>query len=1024
MILSDGVLYGTASSGTGDAGAVFSIGLDGGNFQVLHAFAVTQTDSAGVSTNADGADSVSPLVLDDDTLYGTTSEGGTNGSGTIFSYNLDTQVFTVLHTFGPQTNIGSDQITNVDGSAPNAGLLLLNNQLYGVTVNGGTNGAGLIFSLNLDGSGYTILHEFPKPWFFYDGITATYTNSEGFHPYGTLIASNGTLYGTAADGGFKGSGSVFSLGTNGSNFTILHMFSEAFDNQNGDGMRPMAGLFLDGNSLYGTTFYGGEAANGVLFSVGLNNTNFSLLHTFNPGSDASNPEGVLCGNANTIYGTAPDTLFSLALADTNYYVLHTFEGGADDGAGPEGGLLLVSNTLYGASVGGGTPGDGTIYSLVPPGPTIEAQPTNVSVAYGGSTDFTVVAVPGTSTNLYYQWYYDGTPLIDGPDVSGSTSNTLTLSDVGTNDIGQYFVVVFDDVGSTNSASANLSVIDEVSFPDPALDAGVLAALGLSSGPITFEELQNLTGLTLENDGVMDTTGLEFALNLIQLDLSGNTLTNLSPLAEDVALQSLHLNSCGLTNLTFLAPLTNVNDLQLDDNLFADISPVTNLAYNLTEFQMDGNSVTNLPVLAALTNLVGFYVSQNNVTDISFMAGYVNLLATDISQNNITDISPLANILNLNTLYAGSNQITNGAPLAVLTNNLGVLYLSSNPIQDASFLNGLTNMVWLALDNTSVTNISFLTHFGRLFYLDLSYIPVGSVTPLTITPSLPGIGYLIVPGINLGSTAFMSAMTNLQGVNLEDDDVTSISSFGNLYELSNVNLGSNSLTDISPLAGKTNIFTLDISYNAVHDLSPLAGLTAMNYLAAPGNGFTNINALAGMTLLNILLLSSNHIQDISPLTNKPVLNTLDLSYNQVSNLAPLSGDTDLVYLYLDHNAIQDLTPLTGLTMLNYVDLTYNWLDLNPDSPDSVAIQTLTSQNTTVATVPQNSALISAVAVGGVHNIHFTINGPPASVWQVQFSTNLLATQWVSLGNVTNTTGSVLFTDPAATNSIRFYRLLGQ
>ena len=193
LILSDGVLYGTASSGTGDAGAVFSIGLDGGNFQVLHAFAVTQTDSAGVSTNADGADSVSPLVLDDDTLYGTTSEGGTNGSGAYFSYNLDTQVFTVLHTFGPQTNIGSDKITNVDGSAPNAGLLLLNNQLYGVTVNGGTNGAGLIFSLNLDGSGYTILHEFPKPWFFYDGITATYTNSEGFHPYGTLIASNGTL---------------------------------------------------------------------------------------------------------------------------------------------------------------------------------------------------------------------------------------------------------------------------------------------------------------------------------------------------------------------------------------------------------------------------------------------------------------------------------------------------------------------------------------------------------------------------------------------------------------------------------------------------------------------------------------------------------------------------------------------------------------------------------------------------------------------------------------------------------------
>ena len=58
------------------------------------------------------------------------------------------QVYTVLHHFGSQYH---------DGTAPLTDLVLNSNTLYGTTASGGTNGNGTIFKINTDGSGYGIL---------------------------------------------------------------------------------------------------------------------------------------------------------------------------------------------------------------------------------------------------------------------------------------------------------------------------------------------------------------------------------------------------------------------------------------------------------------------------------------------------------------------------------------------------------------------------------------------------------------------------------------------------------------------------------------------------------------------------------------------------------------------------------------------------------------------------------------------------------------------------------------------------
>jgi hypothetical protein len=96
----------------------------------------------------------------------------------------------------------------------------------------------------------------------------------------------------------------------------------------------------------------------------------------------------------------------------------------------------------------------------------------------------------------------------------------------TNQSGDYYVQVSDDSGTNYSDDAYLTVNTSiVSFLDPNLEAAVLSALGLNSGPITYDEMLTLTSLTADNAGITNLTGLDLAQNLASLELNQNTLNN-------------------------------------------------------------------------------------------------------------------------------------------------------------------------------------------------------------------------------------------------------------------------------------------------------------------------------------------------------------------------------------------------------------------------------------------------------------------------------------------------------------------
>ena len=308
---SDGVLYGTWTSGDQKTGAVFKLNKDGSGFAVLHRFG---------SVVEDGANPTCQLIEGSDSaLYGTTTGGGANGGGTVFKLNKDGTSYGLLHSFGAGT----------DGQDPERGLIEgPSSVLYGTTFGGGANGGGTVFSLNKDGTGYVVLHNF-------------WGRTDGFQPLCKLIvAGNGGLYGTTSEGGYGtngttpgGEGTVFKINADGSGYELLHVFFRSTD-----GADPQAGLLKSSDgSLYGTT---GE---GVVFRLSPDGTGYTVVRSIS-GLAAELVED----SDGALYGTSL-FVFKLNKTGVDFTVLHWFRIESPERWGPTGLMRGSDGVLYGAT---------------------------------------------------------------------------------------------------------------------------------------------------------------------------------------------------------------------------------------------------------------------------------------------------------------------------------------------------------------------------------------------------------------------------------------------------------------------------------------------------------------------------------------------------------------------------------------------------------------------------------------------------------------------------------------------------
>jgi uncharacterized repeat protein (TIGR03803 family) len=153
-------------------------------------------------------------------------------------------------------------------------------------------------------------------------------------------------------------------------FTTLHTFTGV-----SDGANPSWELLLWGDTLYGTTFFGGGSGYGTVFKVNTDGTGFSVLVSFNGANNEAYPSTTLLLSANTLYGAScgpgsRSTLFTVNTNGTGFTTLYTFTPISSglpltnsDGNCVAGTLILSGNTLYGTADFGGSGGSGEVFAV-------------------------------------------------------------------------------------------------------------------------------------------------------------------------------------------------------------------------------------------------------------------------------------------------------------------------------------------------------------------------------------------------------------------------------------------------------------------------------------------------------------------------------------------------------------------------------------------------------------------------------------------------------------------------------------
>jgi uncharacterized repeat protein (TIGR03803 family) len=417
----DGNFYGTAyNGGAYGLGTVFRMTINGSLTTMVQ------------FNQANGASPYGELVLGGDgNFYGTTMYGGASYSGSVFKMSPSGAIVNLYFFTG-----------GLDGSYPTGPLIQADDgNLYGTTLYGGSYGDGNVFRISTNGALTSI-------YSFSGGI-------DGMWPRGLVQGNDGNFYGTTDGGGTNDDdGTAFRLSPDGTLTTLVQ-----FNWSNGAGPAGTLVQGIDGY-LYGTAQFGGAYDQGTLFRMTTNGV-LATLFEFDGDNGAQPFGGLIQGTDGYFYGTTYHggiggygTVFRIT---TNGTLTTLVWFNWSDGAFPLGRLMQARDgSFYGTTSEGGPNNDGTIFRLnAPMPPHINVQPTNQTVYVGLDVSFSVQA--GGTAPLSYQWRKNGTNLVEGGRISGSTGSTLLISSVALANSGTYSVIVSNVYGSVTSTGAVLTV---------------------------------------------------------------------------------------------------------------------------------------------------------------------------------------------------------------------------------------------------------------------------------------------------------------------------------------------------------------------------------------------------------------------------------------------------------------------------------------------------------------------------------------------------------------------------------------
>lgn len=259
----------------------------------------------------------------------------------------------------------------------------------------------------------------------------------------------------------------------------------------------------------------------------------------------------------------------------------------------------------------------------------------------------------------------------------------------------------------------------------------LVCLKLDNNKITT--LTGLRGLTylqvlsLSNNTITNSDIVQSLPNLYYLDLDGNSLTSFK-IGKLVNLRFLYLERNDLTSVTMLETAPHLTELRLNYNNLDltegngdvcrnSISTLSELRY----LSLNGNTIGSIEFLKPLTTLTHLEIASCNVYEtvlasesgedfifvdnLTYLSDMKSLLVLDISGNPVRDLTPISALNALEVLYADRVKALSGAPLSLLT-NLKYLTMQDSGLSDLSFIKPLGSICYLNLSGHMASTFSY------------------------------------------------------------------------------------------------------------------------------------------------------------------------------------------------------------------------------------------------------------------------------------------------------------------------------
>ena len=247
--------------------------------------------------------------------------------------------------------------------------------------------------------------------------------------------------------------------------------------------------------------------------------------------------------------------------------------------------------------------------------------------------------------------------------------------------------------------------------------------------ITVGMMEQFTSLSLPWKNIFSLKGLEYAVNLKNLNLSNNFIEDITLLEKLVELEDLNLTNNKIKDPKSLAKLTKLRQLVLRKNLMNNLDFLNDLKVESLDISMNSVLKDYIPNNLKLENLRSLNLSGIGLDNISFLKNAGKLESLVAEENAIKDLTPLAELKSLRTLYLDRNNISDITALKDLV-SLEELLLYKNNIENVDALKDKKYLYRLMLnDNPGLKNIDALKDVPNISSIDISNTSVTDISAL-------------------------------------------------------------------------------------------------------------------------------------------------------------------------------------------------------------------------------------------------------------------------------------------------------